>query len=537
MDDSSSDESENDDAVEYTCETCSSQFLSSEKGCSLFKHLCCKCHAQSKAEAEEMFLDYLSDEPDRSSSENETTRNIAATVESSDGEIPASEEKKTDNTNAAAASGADNAEDVDGDVQVLPEPRNAQGVPWSICSQFYSKRGVTPPTRLDLNIGGVVQSFGRTKFDTGKRSSCVRHYVDINLKDRIQPLYGYNLLSAYYNNSEKKLVFSRCIATKVATGAKIVVLAVLRTKCPAPVYDILVMDVVYETIERINMPKFKKEYIYNVHESIEDDYTIQKLENWLSDNGHIYDPSRGYNKDDNGYPILEDSIPGDSILKTQGFGSSYFGHNLQRKSTRTLAKVLDEANTVDSEDQQKPPNKKQKTGKKGTKATKSNSTRKKTTDTIDPPTPPVLSPPPLSPCLPLPVPSLRHFSTTSAVDLTSYVADKKEDKDDEELISLQRIVNGEREKKKARLRKELDDLMAEKEEAEKSCHQSKPQQPLPVPVVDNPHSTVASASSTNDSSFMELQLFQNQTLRLSRLHDAEMQTAMMETFLLKNMRK
>lgn len=198
-----------------------------------------------------------------------------------------------------AAAGSNEREE-ENENSVLAAPKQIEAVsmwPHRVMSAFLSKEESLP-----MEIGGISQCFVRKKFKMDPISSVVKCYIDVEVIDKSPPLYNYTILSAHCNSSLKTLVLARAIVKLANSRKKFVVLAVLRTKCTSPRYDVVLMDVVNtKEIFRVPLSKFKKDYVYCIEENFDYAFCSDAFQKWLFNNKLVWDKTKP-NKLEDGTP-------------------------------------------------------------------------------------------------------------------------------------------------------------------------------------------------------------------------------------------
>ena len=176
--------------------------------------------------------------------------------------------------------------------------KNTDSIPSDIKLPFFNKHEMS----IELNIGGFSQCYVKHRFKMDNASSVVRLYCDLGLNDRAGSLYYYIMLSAHFNQSTKSLILSRCVARNIHNETKVLVLTLLRTKCIKPRYDVVLMDILNDDkIFRVTITNFRKDYHLLVNEEFDDDYAVSKLCSWLESSHLIYDPRKGPNRTAEGH--------------------------------------------------------------------------------------------------------------------------------------------------------------------------------------------------------------------------------------------
>ena len=157
---------------------------------------------------------------------------------------------------------------------------------------------------VELEIGKEKQVFLKTTFLTDKPGSILRLYVDYDLSSTLPTLFHYVVLSAHFNKTTKSLVCGSA-TYQHTSGAKHVVLCILRTKCISPVYKVVVLDVARDEVFMLGHSQFKKCYSFLPNEPVKKDLLVARMYEFFEKTGLVWDKHRP-NKDDSGSPITDE---------------------------------------------------------------------------------------------------------------------------------------------------------------------------------------------------------------------------------------
>ena len=171
---------------------------------------------------------------------------------------------------------------------------------------------------FEIRSGGQQRTLCRKKFKMDL-SSTVRLFVDLELLDQLPTLYAFYVLALHANVTLKRVVRSMTIVVN-EYGKKMVVLCILRSKCPKPRYDIVLLDPAEADLSSavtrmIWSSNFFKWYRYIPEEVFNHDFAVRMLKEYLEkkedDKGRtlVWDPSTGPNKDETGRLMSEGYSP------------------------------------------------------------------------------------------------------------------------------------------------------------------------------------------------------------------------------------
>ncbi len=380
-------------------------------------------------------------------------------------------------------------------------------------------------TDCSIEIGGNVQIFSRKTFSMDPPSTSLQFYVDIELRDKLETLYHYNVLSVHLNKTLRTIYYSRSCCIHRLTAKKHIVLCILRTKCDGPRYDVVLQDVESGTVFRsLTLAKFRASYIYLPNEIFADELTAQTLNTFFIENDMVWNKTRP-NKLDDGKPDHE------GWEKLMGLGNTTMKTIDKRKQTLAARKqtVSSSSKNVAAAEIFK---KQSITSKPATKVNKSVVVQQVEETNND----------------------LKKTQNLSNKRKVIEVVDEEEDEDEDDVELLQLRAQVEKKKLKAEHKKkekakllaelkQLDDMEEDyvDEIAPVAEEQVKFQQKLSssatslkqVPTLVST-STACKVPHNGKLSFMQLQAMQEQTRRIDHMHHLQMRTALMENMLLSN---
>lgn len=286
----SSDYSDSDVDEECVCSQCESVFRSVDKGCSVWRSLCKQCHEKFKTivlspkEREEPEGDY-------SSSESEL------------------EEDKEETVTAPEAAGSD----TEGDQSVNNDETNVPSNPVTLTASEWPadvwRAFNSNEVSLELNIYGIPECYVRKKYSNDAEGTTVHTYIDLELTDKAPLLFDYVYISAHFNKSKKTLALSRSIVTHMISGAKYILLTLLRSKCPTGKYSAVLMDVVSRETFRVVLGALRNDYVFVTEGMIDKQGAEDRLIEWVQEKGLVWDRTRA-NKTIEGRPDHESWAPG-----------------------------------------------------------------------------------------------------------------------------------------------------------------------------------------------------------------------------------
>ena len=306
--DSSDDSS---DEEELTCSRCEGNFRSSDRGCSVWRSLCEQCHDNLKAaiarlrESKRSKSEQDAESASESDKDNEDNNdNNVTNGDNDDNNVTIGD----NDDNVTNGDNDDNVTNGDNDDNIPPSPAVAvvANSEWSaeVWRAFNSNE-----VSIDLNIYGIPECYVRKKYRNDPDSSPVHIYIDLELTDKAPLLFDYVYISAHFNKSKKTLVLSRSIVTHKQSGAKYIVLTLLRSKCPSGKYSAVLMDAVTFETFRISLTALRNDYIIATDGEIDKKGAEDKLIEWVEQKGLVWDRTRP-NKTIEGRPDHESWAPG-----------------------------------------------------------------------------------------------------------------------------------------------------------------------------------------------------------------------------------
>ena len=261
-----SDSSDEEGGVEYTCSDCNDKFMSNSRGSSIYKSLCSTCHEKLKNK-------FLEEVELTEREETQPSKSYTPPVPP----VPETEGTADEITDLTSK------ENAEGDAI---EKDNEAIWPESVLSLFHNKNEMS----VEIEVGGFSQCFVRKKFANDPSSSVLQLYADVEIFDKCPELYYYIPLSAHYNRSKKCLLMARSIVVNNKTHEKYIVLSILRTKCPKPRYDPVLLDVTSMEIFRLTgTVNFRAEYTYVPDEEFDNTLTKELFLKWVVDSDLVWD--------------------------------------------------------------------------------------------------------------------------------------------------------------------------------------------------------------------------------------------------------
>jgi len=204
---------------------------------------------------------------------------------------------------------------------------------------------------VEVSCGKVPRTLARKRFrsDVG---TTVRFFVDLEMLDRLPPLYSFFVLAAHVNPSLKRCVRGMRVV-KDKYGKKFVVLCVFRSKCAKPRYDVILLDPAEQDISKAvtrlcGLTNFFKWYTYVPDEAFDNDHAIQMLKDFVEDKSDdkgralAYDRTRGPNKDEMGRPMSDGYEPVNFATEAK----SGMTPAANKRASKTTVKFADEYGTT-----------------------------------------------------------------------------------------------------------------------------------------------------------------------------------------------